>query len=68
MNCLQCGRKLTADEIAIYRRMVSRSAQECMCITCFARKFDVTEEMIREKIEHFKAMGCTLFSSPADPE
>ena len=67
MNCLQCRRELTADEIAVYRRMVHRGAQECLCITCFAKKFDVTEEMIRDKICYFKAMGCTLFTaSPSD--
>ncbi len=62
MNCLQCGRELTADEIAIYRRMVNRGAQQYLCITCFAKKFEVSEDLIREKIEHFRAAGCTLFA------
>ena len=69
MNCPQCGSMLTEDEIAIYRRMVNRGAQECLCITCFARKFDVTETMIRDKIEQFRAAGCTLFPShPSETE
>ena len=56
-----CGRELTSDEIAIYRRMVNRAASEYLCISCFAREFSVTEELIRQKIRHFKEMGCTLF-------
>ncbi|HIV18125.1 MAG TPA: hypothetical protein IAC82_02240 [Candidatus Merdivicinus intestinigallinarum] len=59
--CFSCGRELTSDEIAIYRRMVNRAASEYLCISCFAREFSVTEELIRQKIRHFKEMGCTLF-------
>ena len=40
---------------------MNRGAKEYLCITCFAKKFKVSEELIREKIEHFKKMGCTLF-------
>lgn len=60
--CFRCGRELTADEIAVYRRLVNRAASEYLCITCFAKEFSVTEELIREKIRHFKEIGCTLFS------
>lgn len=59
--CFSCGRELTSDEIAIYRRMVNRAASEYLCISCFAREFSVTEELICQKIRHFKEMGCTLF-------
>ena len=61
MDCFKCGQILSADEIAIYKRMVNRGAKECLCIHCFAKEFSVTEDLIREKIEHFKKMGCTLF-------
>lgn len=61
-RCFHCGRELTPDEIAIYKRMVNRGAEDFLCITCFAEKFNVSEELIREKIVHFKQMGCTLFS------
>lgn len=60
--CRCCGRELTPDEIAIYKRMVNRGAIDFLCITCFAAEFGVSEELIREKIRHFKEMGCTLFS------
>lgn len=60
-RCKHCGRILTPDEIAIYRRMVNRGAEEFLCLSCFAAEFSVSEELIREKIRHFKEMGCTLF-------
>lgn len=61
--CKNCGRELTKDEIAIYKRMVNRGATEYLCITCFAKYFNVTEDVVREKIEHFRSCGCTLFES-----
>jgi len=60
-NCFRCGRELTKDEIAIYKRMVNRGAVEYLCKTCFAKAYNVTEELVQEKIEHFKRCGCTLF-------
>lgn len=68
MDCFKCGGPLSADEIAIYRRMVFRGAKECLCIHCFAKEFSVTEDLIREKIDHFKKMGCTLFPCNAKSE
>ena len=59
--CKTCGKVLENDEIAIYKRMVNRGATEYLCISCFAAYFRITEDLVREKIEHFRAMGCTLF-------
>lgn len=60
-NCKNCGKELEKDEIAIYKRMVNRGATEYLCIGCMAAYFNVGEDLIREKIEHFRKMGCTLF-------
>ena len=60
-HCRNCGKELEADEIAIYKRMVNRGATDFLCIPCFAAEFKVSEELIREKIRHFREMGCTLF-------
>ena len=59
--CKQCGRPLTHDEVGIYKRLVNRGAEEFLCLTCFAAKYKVTEAQLREKIQLFKNMGCTLF-------
>ena len=60
-NCKDCGRKLTHDEIALYKRMLGRGNVEFLCLTCFARTYDLTEEYLQDRIDFFKEMGCALF-------
>ena len=62
MDCFQCGKALLPDEIAVYRRMVNRAAERCLCACCFAKEFGVDESLVWEKVRQFKKMGCTLFS------
>ena len=59
--CRTCGRGLTADEIGIYKRMVNRGATDFLCASCLADYFKIDESLVYDKIEHFRAMGCTLF-------
>lgn len=62
--CKNCKRELTRDEIALYRRLIFRDAesQDCLCLSCLASQLRVSEGILTEKIEHFKKMGCTLFT------
>lgn len=62
-SCRKCQRELSRDERAIYKRMVNKLADEdeLLCKRCLAEIFDVTVEMIDQKIEYFKSSGCTLF-------
>ena len=60
-ECKKCGRKLKHDEIGLYRRLVDREADSCLCITCFARYYGVSEEILKDKIQFFKDAGCSLF-------
>ena len=43
------------------KKFINRASTEYMCIHCLARHFGVTEETLREKIEHFRESGCLLF-------
>ncbi len=61
MNCMNCERRLTSDDIAIYRKLIFRDAEEYLCKYCLAEKMRVSVEEIDQKIEHFKKIGCTLF-------
>lgn len=61
LNCRDCGKSLSTDEIAIYKKMVNRGATSFLCITCLSAHFDCTEDDLREKIEYFRKSGCTLF-------
>ena len=60
-RCTVCGRSLVNDEIALTKKMINRGATDFLCLSCLARRFDVPEEILLEKIEQFREMGCTLF-------
>lgn len=59
--CMKCGRKLTCDEIGIHKKMINRGAEEFYCLTCLAEYIHTTEDVLLERIEHFRAQGCELF-------
>lgn len=61
VQCNHCGRQLTGDEIAVYRKLVDRMAEKFLCKTCLAAYFEVSEDKIDKKIEQFKLIGCLLF-------
>ena len=61
IRCVRCGNILEKDDVAMTRKMINRGAEAFFCIPCLAARFELTEEILREKIKEFKAMGCTLF-------
>ena len=62
--CMDCGRPLTADEVAVTRKLINRGATAFRCVDCLARYFSVRPEDIRERIAYFRETGCTLFGPP----
>lgn len=61
-TCKQCDAPLMADDIAIYRKLVTRNAEEFFCIDCLAGYFKVPREAIEERIRYYRESGnCTLF-------
>ena len=63
MNCKECNKPLTADEKAVYLKMVNRQATSFLCISCLAKYFDVDEALIYKKTEQFKETGYMLFTN-----
>ncbi len=59
--CLQCGSPLTRDEVGLTKKLINRGCTEFLCYGCLAKRFDVTVDLLREKVEQFREMGCTLF-------
>lgn len=59
--CRKCGKELVPDEIAMTKKLINRGTTTWYCTGCLAETFAVTEEDIREKIQYYKNMGCTLF-------
>lgn len=59
--CQKCERKLNKDEIALNKKLISKSTKQFLCIHCLAEYLDTDEEELLEKIKEFKEEGCTLF-------
>ena len=53
---------LLSDEIAIYRKLIYRDAEEYLCKKCLASELRVDEAELDRKIEYFRRIGCTLFN------
>lgn len=60
-QCRKCGRTLTRDEIGLYRKLFNRAADSFFCISCISEYLDISTELLEQKIQQFKEMGCTLF-------
>ncbi|MGN0641710.1 MAG: hypothetical protein ACI4JJ_01070 [Huintestinicola sp.] len=61
-TCMNCGAELMADDIAIYRKLVTRNAKQFLCIDCLAEKLGCPREAIEERIRYYRESGCcTLF-------
>ncbi len=60
-SCEKCGRPLSNDEIAIYRRLVDRRSAVYSCKDCLARKLGCDPELIDDKIRYYREHGCFLF-------
>ena len=59
--CRKCGKELTHDEIALYKKIYNRGAKDFLCISCSSQYLQVSEELLLTKMQEFKDMGCTLF-------
>lgn len=59
--CSKCGKPLSKDEIALYKKMICKTATEYLCIGCLADYMQVPREALEKKISEYKEMGCTLF-------
>lgn len=61
-QCYRCEKSLSADEKAIYMKMVSRNSTEFLCLDCLAEKLHCTREALEERIRYYRESGnCVLF-------
>ena len=56
-TCKQCGAPLGGDDIAIYRKLVHRGAQEFLCIDCLAAYFQCPRAEIEKRIRWYRESG-----------
>ncbi len=60
--CIACGKKdLDKDTIGINKKMLGKNNKNYYCMDCLADYLECTVLDLQEKIEEFKAEGCTLF-------
>lgn len=60
--CRRCNVLLTADEVAMTKKLINRGTEVFYCLDCLALAFEVDRRDLERKILEFKAGGCTLFS------
>ncbi len=60
-ECAVCGGVITPDDAGATKKLINRGTTEFLCVPCLAKKFGVSEEKLREKIEFWRESGCLLF-------
>ncbi len=60
-KCMRCPVHLSDDEIGLYKKMINRGAEEGLCINCLSLELGVSVSELKERIEYFRSIGCTLF-------
>ena len=62
INCVFCGSSpLNKDIVGINKKLLGADICNFYCIICLADYLGCTVEELLEKIEEFKAEGCTFF-------
>lgn len=60
--CVNCKKKLTKDEIALNKKIISPNTTEFQCLECMSESLDCSVDDLKIKIDEFKEAGCTLFA------
>ncbi len=62
-RCMRCGAALTGDEIALYRKLVFRRAEEFLCMDCLAADCSTTRDRLEDLAAYYHKTGlCSLFA------
>ncbi len=61
-ECIRCEEVLTADDIALFRKLICREAEEYMCISCMAEDFGMPRQKLDDLVDYYHRTGvCCLF-------
>ena len=60
-ECEKCSKELIRDEVGICRKLINRGTNKFMCLECLGEYFGVSVGALKDKIEQYRSMGCTLF-------
>lgn len=59
--CIDCGKILSKDEIALNKKLIAKNVTEFQCLSCMSESLGGSVEDLEIKIAEFKEQGCTLF-------
>ena len=60
-TCIDCGKVLSKDEIAVCRKLIAEDTYVLLFFVCFLFFGGCTVDDLKTKISEFKEQGCTLF-------
>ena len=60
--CGGCGKRVSADEVALNQKLLGMQIGRFFCISCLARRLDTETEYLQKLIIRFKEKGCTYFT------
>ncbi len=61
-RCMRCGAALTGDEIALYRKLIFRQAEQFLCMDCLAADCTTTRPKLEALASYYHKTGlCSLF-------
>jgi hypothetical protein len=60
---MQCQALLSGDDVALYKKLVFREAEQFLCLDCMASGLSEPREKLEELIRYFHRTGtCVLFA------
>lgn len=60
-KCIECGKNLTKDEVALNKKLINKNTKQFLCLDCLSSFLSTDREILEDKIVQFKEEGCTLF-------
>lgn len=60
-KCIECGKSLTKDEVALNKKLINKNTKQFLCLDCLSSFLITEREILEDKIVQFKDEGCTLF-------
>lgn len=60
--CPGCGRRVSADEVALNQKLLGMQIGRFFCVGCLAIRLEATSEYLQNLIVRFKEKGCTYFT------
>lgn len=61
VKCYLCETELDNIAVGLNKKFHGRRTTKFFCTNCLAEDLEITTEELLDKVEEFKAQGCTLF-------